>query len=417
MTGRLQILVAQPFRAAPAAVGRPKGLRYPTPPARICRAVAIASLIAVSALVSAQPVTRRATNLAALLAYPGFYHGRPVVVVGKVALAQDSIKVSDDVASIRLVFKGNAPDGLDEIRGEFWDIGRMKPDEPKLSGYDLRATFHFDPDGGWPRPGDVMAIVATAVTSAGPPAPAIAPPIRAVVLNPARYLEQKVTITGQYSGRNLMGDLPDAPNKSRYDFVLRSADAAIWVSNMRPKIRDTNGKEFELALDSRIDSSRWLQVKGTIQQGRGLLWLDAEAGSLALAKPPTEPVATEEQTIRVPAAPPPSVVFSAPTEDETDVLVTTNVRIQFSRDLDTTTLKGHIRARYVESQSVERGEPSTPPTDFTFQYNGANRVLELKFTKPLERFRTLKVDLLEGILGTDGQPLKPWTLTFALGGS
>jgi hypothetical protein len=369
-------------------------------------------------VVSAQPVTRRAANLAALLAYPGYYHGRPVVVVGKVALEQDGIKVSDDTASIRLVFKGNAPDGIDEIRGEFWDIGRMKPDEPKLSGYDLRATFHFDPDGPWPRPGEVLAIVATAVTPAAPPAPAATPPIRAVVLNPARYLEQKVTITGQYSGRNLLGDLPDAPNKSRYDFVLRSADAAIWVSNMRPKIRDTNGKEFELALDSRIDSSRWLQVKGTIRQARGLLWLDAEAGSLTLAKPPAaDPVATEDETVRVPAAPPPAVVFSAPTEDETDVSLTTSVRIQFTRDLDRTTLRGHIRARYLESQSTERGEPTTPPAEFTFQYNGANRVLELKFTKPLERFRTLKVELLEGILGTDGQPLKPWTLTFALGGA
>jgi Big-like domain-containing protein len=386
-------------------------------PAAIIAIVEVVALI-VGSVVNAQPVTRRAANLAALLAYPGFYHGRPVVVVGKVALAQDGIKVSDDVASIRLVFKGNAPDGLDEIRGEFWDIGRMKPDEPKLSGYDLRSTFHFDPDGAWPRPGEVTAIVATAVTPAPPPAPAATPPIRAVVLNPSRYLEQKVTITGQYSGRNLMGDLPDAPNKSRYDFVLRSADAAIWVSNMRPKIRDTNGKEFELALDSRLDSSRWLQVKGTIQQARGLLWLDAEAGTLVLAKPPAaEPVATEDEAIRVPAAPPPSVVFSAPTEDETDVSVTTNVRIQFTRDLDTKTLRGHIRARYLEAQSVERGEPTTPPAEFTFQYNAANRVLELKFTKPLERFRTLKVELLEGILGTDGQPLKPWTLTFALGGA
>ena len=375
------------------------------------------TFVLIAATVSAQPVTRRATNLAALLAYPGFYHLRPVLVVGKVALAQDGIKVSDDFATIRLVFKGNAPDGVDEIRGEFWDIGRMKPDETKLSGYDLRATFHFDPDGPWPRPGEVTAIVATAVAPAAPPSPGTTPPIRAVVLNPSKYLEQKVTITGQYSGRNLMGDLPDAPNKSRYDFVLRSADAAIWVSNMRPKIRDTNGKEFELALDSRIDSGRWLQVKGTIQQGRGLLWLDAEAGTLTLSKPPTEPVATEEETIRVPAAPPPTVVFSAPTEDETDVALTTSVRIQFSRDLDTTTLWGHIRARYLESQSLERGEPTTPPADFTFQYNGANRVLELKFTKPLERFRTLKVDLMEGILGTDGQPLKPWTLMFALGGS
>ena len=59
----------------------------------------------------------------------------------------------------------------------------------------------------------------------------------------------------------------------------------------------------------------------------------------------------------------------------------------------------------------------TPAADFTFQYAPANRVLEVKFTKPLERFRTLKIDLLEGILGTDGQPLKPWTLTFMLGGA
>jgi hypothetical protein len=95
----------------------------------------------------------------------------------------------------------------------------------------------------------------------------------------------------------------------------------------------------------------------------------------------------------------------------------TTVRIQFSRDLDPSSLKGKIRVGYLESQSVERGEPVTPAADFTFQYSAGNRVVELRFAKPLERFRTLKVDLLEGVLGTDGQPLKPWTLTFSLGGS
>jgi hypothetical protein len=289
----------------------------------------------------------------------------------------------------------------------------MKNDDPRLSGYDLRATFKIDPDAAWPRPGEVTAIVATAVTPASVPS---APSIRAIVLNPTRYLDQKISITGQYSGRNLLGELPDAPGKSRYDFVLRSADAAIWVSNMRPKMKDASGKEFELALDSRIDTGRWLTVRGTLQQGRGLQWLDAEAGSLALAKPPTETAPAEEQ-VRVPAGPPPEVVFSAPTQEETDVLLSTTVRIQFSRDIDQTTLKGRVNAHYLESQSVERGEPVTPAADLTFQYLPANRVLEIHFTRPLERFRTLKVDLLEGILGTDGQPLKPWTLTFALGGA
>ena len=111
------------------------------------------------------------------------------------------------------------------------------------------------------------------------------------------------------------------------------------------------------------------------------------------------------------------MIFSAPTQDETDVSQVATVRIQFSRDIDPATLKGRIKAHYLESQSVERGEPVTPPADFTFQYAGANRVLEIKFAKPLERFRTLSVELLEGIHGTDGQPLKPWVLSFSLGGS
>jgi len=373
---------------------------------------ALALLALGATCVFAQTGPRRATNIAALQAFPGFYHGRPILIVGTVGIEKDQLRVSDDSGSVRLITKGSAPDGLDEIRGEFWDIGRMKPDDARLTTYDLRATFHVDPDAPWPRPGEVTAIIATSVSPAAAPS---APSIRAIVLNPDRYLDQKVTITGQFSGRNLLGDLPDAPAKSRYDFVLRSTDAALWIINMRPKMRDANGREFELGLDARIDTGRWLEITGKIQQGRGLLWLDAEAGSLKLAKPPTEPVVTEEP-IRVPAGPPPEVVFSAPTEDETDVATTTSVRIQLSRDLDQATLKNHIDVKYVDAQSLERGEPDTPKIEFTYQYNVASRVVELRFPKPLERFRTVKVSFLDGVMGTDGQPMKPWTLTFALGG-
>jgi Big-like domain-containing protein len=373
----------------------------------------LALLVATAATVSAQPAGRRATNLATVLAYPGFFHGRPILIVGKVGVEKDQLRLSDDNTSIHLLFKGTAPDGLDEVRGEFWDLGRMKADDIRLSTYDLRQTFKIDPDAPWPRPGDVTAIVATAVAPATLPTQ---PSIRAIVLNPSRFLDQKVAITGQFSGRNLLGEMPDAPGKTRYDFVLRSTDAAIWVTNMRPKLKDAAGKDLELGLDARIDTGRWLTLRGTVQQARGLLLLDAEAGSLSLAKPPTE-THTDEEPIRVPAGPPPEVIFSAPTQDETDVLMTTTVRIQFSRDIDPATLKGRIKPHYLESQSAERGEPVTPAVDFTFQYAPANRVLEIKFGKPLERFRTLKLDLLDGILGTDSQPLKPWTLTFMLGGS
>jgi hypothetical protein len=364
----------------------------------------------------AQPLTRRATNLAEILGFPGFYNGRAILLVGKVETDKDGrMTLSDEDKTVHLLFKGNAPDGIDEVRGEFWDLGRMKPDDNRLRNYDLKTTFRIDPDGAWPRPGDVTALVATAVTAATIPS---APTIRTIVLNPTRYIDQKVTITGQYSGRNLLGEQPDTPGKSRYDFVLRTTDAAIWVINMRPRLKDASGKEFELGLDARIDTSRWLTVRGTVQQGRGLQWLDAEAGSLALAKPPTEAPAVAEEQIRVPAGPPPEVVFSAPTEDETDVLATTSVRIQFSRDLDQATLKGHIRVSYFGAPPAAPGAPpasASPNVDFTVVYSAANRVLELRFTKPLEHFRSLKVELLDGILGTDAQPLKPWTLTFALG--
>lgn len=374
----------------------------------IARSLVIVSLIAASA--SAQAPQRRATNIAALLAFPAFYHGRSIVIVGQVATQNDGqLRVSDGLASLRVVFNGNAPEGHDEIRGEFWDLGRIKPDDPRLASVDLRRTFGVDPDAAWPRAGDVTAIMAIAVAPTNLPA---APSIRAIVLNPGRYLNQRVTITGQFAGRNLTGDLPDAPAKSRWDFVVRSADAAIWVSGARPK-----GKDFDLALDARLDTGRWLEITGVVHEGRGLQWLDVAAEGIQLGKAPTAAPVVEAPVARVPAAPPPEVVFSAPTQDESDVSLTASVRIQFSRDIDPATLKGHVRAHYLDSETTERGEPTTPTAEFTTQYSGANRVLELKFTRPLERFRTLRVELQEGIVGTDQQPLEPWTLTFVLGGS
>lgn len=399
---------------------------------RFLRVLRLMSCLALGFFASAdaQPAVRRATNIAAILAYPNFYHMRPLLLVGAVAQNENGeFRVSDSAGSLRVIPDGKAPDGLNEIRGQFWDLGRMKPDDPQLASYDIRATFHVDPEGAWPRPGEVTAIIASSIAPAAPAAGLVSAPgstkspgfapasIRSIVLDASRYVDHMVTITGQFYGRNLAGDLPDAPRQSRYDFVLRAADASIWVTNVRPRGKDSRGKNFELGLDARIDTGKWLQISGTIQQGRGLLWIDGQAGSLALAQAPTAIVAEEEPPVRVPAAPPPEVVFSAPTEDETDVPLETNVRIQFSRDLDPATLRGRIRVTYADTPGVGRGETPARSVDFTIQYAAFNRVLELKFPKPLQQFRTLKVELLQGILGTDQQELKAWTLTFEIGGS
>lgn len=354
-------------------------------------------LIAVAATVSAQPAARRPTNIASLKAYAGFFHNRPILVVGTVTTDDKGMRVSDDNGSIRIIFRGSgsAPDGLDEVRGEFWDIGRMKADEPQLAGFDLQRTFGIDPTGSWPRPGEVTAIMATSISTAVLPATAS---IRSITLFPTRFLDQKVTITGQFGGRNLFGDLPDAPGKSRWDFVLRSSDSAVWITGQQPK-----GKNFNFSLDSRLDSGRWLEVTGTVKTARGLAWLDVKDDGIQLGKAPTDTPPAETEPVRVAPAPRPEVVFSAPTQDETDVSMNTTVRIQFSRDINPTTLKGHIKL--------------TPPAEVATSYIGPTRVLEIKFTTPLGRFSKFRIDLSDEILGTDKQPLTPWTLNFEVGGS
>jgi hypothetical protein len=83
------------------------------------------------------------------------------------------------------------------------------------------------------------------------------------------------------------------------------------------------------------------------------------------------------------------------------------VRIQFSRDMDASTFRGHIRAR--------AGSGDGRSLEFTTQYMPGTRVLELKFAMPLDRFTPIVVDLQEGIIGADKQPLAPWTLKFQTG--
>src|SRR5262245_31824810 len=241
------------------------------------RLIATIAILSVASLDAQTPAARRVTNLTVLATYPSFFHQRPVTVVGTVTrMPNGTLQLADDTRRIRVIFTGNTPNGLAEVRGEFWDIGRMNADDPRLVGMDIARTFHVDPEGSWPRPGAITAIVASAVSDTVQPSSAS---IRGIVLHPARYLDQKVTVVGQFAGRNLLGDLPEAPAKSRYDFVVRSADAAIWVTNLRPR-----GRDFELALDQRIDTGRWVEISGLLQQGRGLQWLDATGTTIALTK-------------------------------------------------------------------------------------------------------------------------------------
>jgi hypothetical protein len=366
------------------------------------RFAVVASLVAAGTALAQQPAARRLTTVDALRQFPGYFHLQAVVVRGEFAEAgSDRVMLRSDTQEIRVLLgQSHRPDGPVEVRAQLIDVGRLDPGDPRL------ATYPRPPDDRWPRPGEELVLN---VLGTSPAQPATSPSVRALALEPWKFDGQNLTLVGQFRGRNLFGDLPDAPKKSRYDFVLKAADAAIWVTGLRPKARD-----LDLNVDARVDTSRWVQVTGVLHHERGLVTL--EATKIASAEPPSLTAAVEEPALALPPPPPVEVVFNTPAEGETDVSLTGPIRIQFSRNIAPETLKGNVRVGYLGAESAERGEPQAPGMEVKTSYDPGNRALELTFTRPLERFRTVRVQLLEGIKSFDGAEVAPWTLTFTLGG-
>ena len=356
----------------------------------------------------------RPTNLAALHTHPEFFQGRPIAVDAILSrTGEGRLLLTSGAVQVQVLYDGPpVPDGLVEVRGEFWNIGGMQPDDPRIASAAIQRRLGLTPTTPWPRSGALLVIHADGISPASPPATTT---LRTIVLDPSRYLDRHVTIAGQFSGRNLLGELPDAPGRSPWDFVLRADHAALWVTGERPK-----GAGFDLSLDNRVDTEHWLEVSGVVQQARGLIWIEAAKGGIRDDRPPAVQADAGPAAAPPPAVapfPPPEVIFSVPTQGQSDVPLSTAVRIQFSRDIDPATFAHHVEAGYLLAESVRRGEPQPPAVSTTLHYFPDRRELEILFSRPLERFRTVKVTLLPGILGTDHQPLKPWTLTFVLGGS
>jgi hypothetical protein len=351
-----------------------------------------------TAFAGAQGASRRLTTVEALRQFPAFFHLQNVLLRGELADDGQHLVLRADQQQIRVTLDAGVSSvtGPAEVRGQMIDIGKLDPGDPRAGsvaeGRDAER---------WPRPGEELVVRASELRSADSPA---ALTVRALALEPWRYEGQKVTVVGNFRGRNLFGDLPGAPGKSRYDFVVRGAEGAIWVTGLRPR-----GRGFDLDVDRRLDSDRWLEVTGTIIHERGLVRL--EAVELAAAKPPTAAEPTAEVEVPVPPLPPIEVVFSSPTPDEIDVAPTSAVRIQFSRGLDPKSVEGAFRVSYVGAAA---STPAVPP--FLTSYDAANRAVTLRFKEPLERFRTVRVDVHPTLKAFDGASAKPWTLVFSVSG-
>lgn len=289
-----------------------------------------------------------------------------------------------------------------EVRGEIWDVGRLTEGDPRFQAQDLRALVDAVNDGRWPGRDQMFVLVNAIAIEANLP---VAPTLRAIGLAPIRYENKGVTLSGRFRGRNLYGDVPlPPPEPGKWDFVLQSADAAVWVTGLRPR-----GRDFELDPAARVDTGRWVEVTGTVRRDGARGWIEATA--IALSSP--EAAATNDAP-SAPAAPepPPTVIFSAPLPDDADFSPSGVVRVQFSREMTPASFKGRVRVAYLASAA---GAPLALPL-YSAVYDPGNRGVEITFAKPLERFQTVYVELLDGITATDGQPLAPWSLTFSTGG-
>jgi hypothetical protein len=346
-----------------------------------------------------QPATRRLTTIDSLKQYPGFYHLQSILLRGEIDDATPRLQLKADEQTIRVLLdEGVATKrGTVEVRGTLIDVGRLEPGDPRVGSF----AEGREADR-WPRPGEELFIRTNGITEVPPSATTAS--IRAIALEPWKFETQKVTVIGNFRGRNLFGDLPGAPGKSRYDFVLRGVEGAVWVTNLRPR-----GSGFELDVNRRVDTDKWIEVTGSIVRERGLVSI--EATRLTMAKAPAVTEAPAESAAPPVPLDPVQVVFSSPTDGETDVPTAGSIRIQFSRGLNEKTLTGQLRVSYV-------GGPAAAPDgglQFAATYDGANRALVLKMAQPFVAFRTVKIEILDGMKGFDGAPVAPWSLTFSVG--
>ena len=362
--------------------------------------VAVLLLLAAPDHLTSQGAARRVTSIASLRQFASYFHLQNVLVHGEFVESGTRTVLRGGEQDIAVQLSGvTTVTGLVEVRGQLLDIGRFEPGDARLMTYDLAREAEQ-----WPRPGEELVLLVTDVTDT----PLVTTPsVRGLATQPWRFEGQEVTVVGQFRGRNLFADLPSAPRKSRYDFVLRSAVAAIWVTDLPPE-----GDDFELSVDARVDTGQWLQVSGTVTQDRGLVTI---AGTSVAATTAPEVPTMVDETVE-PAAPvvPTEVVFSSPYEGEIDVPGDAPVRIQFSRGLDADTIAGQIRLSYVAPPSPNA--PAPAPLEFQYTYDAGTRAIAISFAQPPDRFRDVRVELLDGLRAFDGAPVSPWTVTFTTGG-
>src|SRR5688572_1514822 len=363
-------------------------------PATLALAAGVVALSPLS--MSGQSMTRLATTLAAIQRYPVFYHDKAITIIGTAVEADGgalaALAIEPPKQFIIVPQSGRVPGRLLELRGRLFDIGRFASDDSRLPPLDLPRVIKAVSGDRWPARGQLL-ILHGATWSDRDAQPAAT--LRNLALIPERFQGQTVTMRGRFRGRNLLGDLPAWPRRSEWDFVIQTADAAVWVVGKRPR-----GDGFDLAPTSRAQTGRWLEVTGRVEIVDDLPVIVAER--LRTAEPIDD---AEPADVPPPPQPPAIVVFSAPAQDEAEIARDVVVRLQFSRPIQPASLEPNIKIRYAE------GVTETLPK-WTVTYRPGPIAVEIRFAESLAAGVGVVVEVGAGVQSPDGIGVTPMTLRF-----
>jgi hypothetical protein len=349
-----------------------------------------------------QAPDRHVTTAHALSAYSHFFHGAQVTFLGTVHDTDglSVVPLSETQRAIAIWQQPQTVAGEVVVRGTFLDLGRLEPGDSRLASIDTKKILDAVSEGQWPGRNQVFLVTGARYEKYEPE---VQPTMRAIALDPARYAGKEVTLSGRFRGRNLLGDQPVSPGKSPHEYVLRIADASIWVSGLRPR-----GRGFTLDPDARRDTREWVRVSGVVRHEAPVVWIEGKV--IDLAKPEAD--APPEAPAPVPPGPAPEIVFSAPLDGETDVATGIVLRVQFSRDIDPHSLRDQVAVAY--GLRADGSSPGTPPVSST-SYRAANRSIEIRFAEPLAPYTTVIVAFGNEIKATDGVAMKPARISFVTG--
>ena len=365
------------------------------------RTAAVLALLATPAV--AQAPLRHVTTAHALSRYGHFFHGSPVTFLGAVAdtAGVPVVPIGEKQRVVVLWQQPEAPEGTVVLRGTLFDLGRLEQNDSRLSNVDTQKILEAVNEGRWPGRDHIFVLIGARSEKYEP---SLTPNVRAIALDPAKWAGKQVTVSGRFRGKNLLGDQPAPPGKSPNEFVVRVADASVWISGIRPR-----GRGFILDPDSRRDTREWVRVTGVVRHEPPLIWIDGK--TIDIAKPESE-AAAEPEAAPVPPGPPPEIIFSAPLNGELDVPTTVVLRVQFSRDIDPETLRDQVAVAYGLKPD---GTAPGPTPVATTTYRPANRAVEIRFAQPLAAFSSVVVAFGDQIKATDGVAMKPAKIAFTTG--